>query len=51
MNDNVLSRIAEALERIAPPLVKFEFWENTGHGMKAVKPAEYIQALEAWLRQ
>ena len=39
------------LERIAPPMVKFEFWENTGHGMKAVKPAEYIQALEAWLRQ
>ena len=39
------------LQRIAPPQVKLEFWENTGHGIKAAKPAEYNQALEAWLRR
>jgi len=37
------------LQRIAPPQVKLVFWENTGHGMKAAKPAEYNQALESWL--
>ena len=37
------------LQRIAPPQVKLAFWENTGHGMKAAKPAEYNKALEAWL--
>jgi pimeloyl-ACP methyl ester carboxylesterase len=38
------------LQRIAPPQVKIEFWENVGHGIKAAKPAEYNAALEAWLR-
>jgi pimeloyl-ACP methyl ester carboxylesterase len=38
------------LERIAPPQVKLEFWENTGHGMKAAKPAEYNKALDEWLK-
>ena len=37
------------LQRIAPPQVKFEFWEKIGHGMKAAKPAEYNKALESWL--
>ncbi|MSP40412.1 MAG: alpha/beta hydrolase [Deltaproteobacteria bacterium] len=37
------------LQRIAPAQVKFEFWENVGHGMKAAKPVEYNQALETWL--
>ena len=37
------------LQRIAPPTVQLEFWENIGHSMKAAKPAEYNQALEAWL--
>jgi pimeloyl-ACP methyl ester carboxylesterase len=37
------------LQRIAPPRVKFEFWENVGHGMKAAKPADYNKALESWL--
>ncbi len=39
------------LQRIASPQVKLEFWENVGHGMKAAKPAEYNNALEAWLKQ
>jgi len=39
------------LERIASPRVKLEFWENVGHGMKAAKPAEYNNALEAWFKQ
>ena len=38
------------LQRIAPPQVKFEFWENVGHTMKAAKPAEYNKALQAWLK-
>ncbi len=37
------------LQRIAPAQVKFEFWENVGHGMKAAKPEEYNQTLDAWL--
>jgi hypothetical protein len=37
------------LQRIASPQVKFEFWENVGHGMKAAKPAEFNRALEIWL--
>jgi pimeloyl-ACP methyl ester carboxylesterase len=37
------------LQSIAPPQVKMTFWENTGHGIKAAKPVEYNQALEAWL--
>jgi pimeloyl-ACP methyl ester carboxylesterase len=37
------------LQRIAPPQVKFEFWEGVGHGMKAAKPEEYNQTLDAWL--
>lgn len=39
------------LQRIAPPQVKLELWENVGHGMKAAKPVEYNQALETWLKQ
>jgi pimeloyl-ACP methyl ester carboxylesterase len=39
------------LQRLAPPQVKLEFWENVGHGMKAAKPADYNNALEAWLKQ
>jgi hypothetical protein len=38
------------LQRIAPPRVKFEFWENVGHGMKTAKPTEYNNALGAWLK-
>ena len=38
------------LQRIAPRQVKLEFWENTGHGMKAAKPAEYNKALDEWLK-
>ena len=37
------------LRHIAPPQVKFDFWEGVGHGMKAAKPAEYNEALESWL--
>jgi len=39
------------LERIAPPQVKFEFWQGVGHGMKAAQPAEYNKALESWLQK
>ena len=38
------------LQGTAPPQVKFEFWENTGHGMKSAKPAEYNKALDEWLK-
>jgi pimeloyl-ACP methyl ester carboxylesterase len=37
------------LQSIAPPQVKFEFWEGVGHSMKVAKPTEYNKALESWL--